>query len=311
MTTDTTTTSLTEATEYQNTRFLIDHVFGGVMAQFAKVLDRTPQQVGSMFKEPPSRPVGEAFSRYIETCLGLPENWLSDSHSHEEKSRAAQVAAHKLSISPAIAQRRTMDLRKTGSAAAPATKQYSPATPTPTTPVREDTVRAPKGKVQGTQALCRRDVDSGTIENFLRLINPEVDVFQGLPYNACNTRTVQKLIAARNPGQWFTAVDYSLGPDQPEVYVITAQTMDIIEDASGRTIQLGAEPDTRAAATTAVGDFRLGYYHVILAKFFYQDKPTVEKAILLKNGSVAEQNRLVEQLTYEGIKGVPPHWERL
>ena len=203
--------------EYINGRYVLQYLCGGNLNEFARVIQRYPQQTGAMLNDHPSRPIGAKMARHIEQSFGLPQNWLSMPRGKEQASEfLVRLKGEIRDESPGYTtetHRPAKDLRNsipelpTG-ATWPAPKEHGPA---------------PSSTFKG-YPLSPDEAPERFIEQALRagsrlFQSTRFSVYKGVPYDVGPRfaydalRAFEKAEGMSAPETWFTLVVYD--PAEP------------------------------------------------------------------------------------------------
>lgn len=94
-----------QETRLRNLTYILDHDFGGVVARFARAVDKSANHMRVVLNpdKPGGRSIGEALARQLEDRLGLPGNVLDieDENLYHSHIKRRQSEAEQGAVSPA------------------------------------------------------------------------------------------------------------------------------------------------------------------------------------------------------------------
>lgn len=206
--------------EYINGRYVLQYLCGGNLNEFARVIQRYPQQTGAMLNDHPTRPIGAKMARHIEQSFSLPQNWLSIPRSKEQASEF--LTRHKIEIrddSPGYTtetHRPAKDLRNSmpeppARAAPPDPKEYT------------STANKMEGYPPSPDAEPERFIEQTLKAGSKLFQTARFSVFKGVPYDVGPRfaydalRAFEKAEGRAVPETWFTLVVYD--PKDPSAII--------------------------------------------------------------------------------------------
>ena len=325
---------LTQSREYINTRYIVDNAFRGVMARFARRIDRTPQQVGGMLNDNPTRPIGKSISEHMENCLGLPSGWLSQSHSIEELERGAAVVRKLLAADGGDTRLNRSDLRRT-IRPLPEYRIRRKAEPTMVREpsdeyeLDEDLPDYEEGEPRVIRAQYRQPTlrdsyrkrmerlrhrldERDEIERVLRQADNDVDVIRGLAHDAGKNRVIQRLLNRVGGDSWYTVLLYKNGDNtKPTPILVTVSHATVVANRDDGYMLKGREeaPEAAWAAEDARDSLSLRYVHLLIVHQSSTEEPVREAAIVVPDQRTVTE--AIRKLTFEGLDGFRPEQFKL